>query len=188
MESVCFANSVMLRTSKSAVERLTSNKFDVCQRVAAVGLRLLTCPPQMPAFSPKMGVLFPFPLKYLHHGWPAVCLHFSKTIAAMGHIDGAEVAKHNSKKSCWIVLDSKAYDVTSFVSDHPGGAPIILRNAGSVSRENKLIRSHTNACLGCDRRIQEVPSTKLPERLPSIRCSTRPYRSKHLRSTSTTQE
>ncbi|OAL04077.1 hypothetical protein IQ06DRAFT_375085 [Phaeosphaeriaceae sp. SRC1lsM3a] len=53
----------------------------------------------------------------------------------MGHIDGAEVAKHNSKKSCWIVLDSKAYDVTSFVSDHPGGAPIILRNAGSDATE-----------------------------------------------------
>lgn len=51
----------------------------------------------------------------------------------MGKIDGAEVAKHNSKKSCWIVLDSKAYDVTNFLSEHPGGAPIILRNAGTVS-------------------------------------------------------
>jgi L-lactate dehydrogenase (cytochrome) len=50
----------------------------------------------------------------------------------MGHIDGAEVAKHNSKKSCWIVLDSKAYDVTSFAFEHPGGAPIILKNAGTV--------------------------------------------------------
>jgi L-lactate dehydrogenase (cytochrome) len=51
----------------------------------------------------------------------------------MGHIDGAEIAKHNTKKSCWIVLDSKAYDVTSFMSEHPGGAPIILKNAGTVS-------------------------------------------------------
>jgi L-lactate dehydrogenase (cytochrome) len=31
------------------------------------------------------------------------------------------------------VLDSKAYDVTSFMSEHPGGAPIILKNAGTVS-------------------------------------------------------
>jgi L-lactate dehydrogenase (cytochrome) len=54
----------------------------------------------------------------------------------MGHINGAEIAKHNTKKSCWIVLDSKAYDVTSFMSKHPGGAPIILKNAGTVSMRN----------------------------------------------------
>jgi L-lactate dehydrogenase (cytochrome) len=54
----------------------------------------------------------------------------------MGHIDGAEVAKHNNKKSCWIVLDSKAYDVTNFMIEHPGGAPIILKNAGTVSMHN----------------------------------------------------
>jgi cytochrome b involved in lipid metabolism len=50
----------------------------------------------------------------------------------MSSIHGAEVAKHNSKKSCWILLDSKVYDVTSFLSKHPGGAAIILKQAGSV--------------------------------------------------------
>ena len=30
------------------------------------------------------------------------------------------------------VLDSKVYDVTSFLSSHPGGAAIILRQAGTV--------------------------------------------------------
>jgi L-lactate dehydrogenase (cytochrome) len=52
----------------------------------------------------------------------------------MAKIDGAEVAKHNSKKSCWILLDSKVYDVTSFLSKHPGGAAIILKQAGSVCK------------------------------------------------------
>lgn len=47
-------------------------------------------------------------------------------------LDGAEVAKHNNKKSAWIVLDSNAYDVTSFLSKHPGGAAIILKQAGTV--------------------------------------------------------
>ena len=51
----------------------------------------------------------------------------------MGHIDGAEVAKHTKKNDCWIVLDSYVYDVTRFLSEHPGGAPIILKNAGTVS-------------------------------------------------------
>lgn len=54
-------------------------------------------------------------------------------IRTMAHIDGAEVAKHTKKNDCWIVLDSHVYDVTSFLSEHPGGAPIILKNAGTVS-------------------------------------------------------
>ncbi|KAF2682155.1 mitochondrial cytochrome-like protein b2 [Lentithecium fluviatile CBS 122367] len=53
----------------------------------------------------------------------------------MAAIDGAEVAKHNSKKSCWVVLHSKVYDVTSFLSKHPGGAAIILKQAGSDATE-----------------------------------------------------
>lgn len=51
----------------------------------------------------------------------------------MKHINGAEVAKHTKKNDCWIVLDSHVYDVTSFLSEHPGGASIILKNAGTVS-------------------------------------------------------
>ncbi|KAF1955897.1 mitochondrial cytochrome-like protein b2 [Byssothecium circinans] len=49
----------------------------------------------------------------------------------MSRIDGAEVAKHSSKNSCWIVLDSNVYDVTSFLGKHPGGAAIILKQAGT---------------------------------------------------------
>lgn len=45
-------------------------------------------------------------------------------------IDGAEVAKHSKKGSCWIVLDSNVYDVTSFLGSHPGGAAILLKQGG----------------------------------------------------------
>lgn len=51
----------------------------------------------------------------------------------MSAIDGADVIKHNSKNSCWIVLDSKVYDVTRFLGSHPGGAAILLKQAGTVS-------------------------------------------------------
>jgi cytochrome b involved in lipid metabolism len=51
----------------------------------------------------------------------------------MAPLDGAEVARHDNKKSCWIVLDSKVYDVTGFLSQHPGGAAVLLRQGGTVS-------------------------------------------------------
>lgn len=30
-------------------------------------------------------------------------------------LNGAEVAKHNSKDSCWVIVHGKAYDVTEFL-------------------------------------------------------------------------
>ncbi|CAN3359575.1 L-lactate dehydrogenase (cytochrome) [Diutina catenulata] len=41
-----------------------------------------------------------------------------------------EVAKHNSKSDCWVIIHGKAYDVTDFLSEHPGGSAIILKYAG----------------------------------------------------------
>jgi L-lactate dehydrogenase (cytochrome) len=43
-----------------------------------------------------------------------------------------EIAKHNSRQSCWVVIEGQAYDVTDFLDKHPGGATIILRYAGKV--------------------------------------------------------
>ena len=31
----------------------------------------------------------------------------------------AEVASHNSDKSCWVIIANKVYDVTKFLDDHP---------------------------------------------------------------------
>ncbi|KIW05031.1 uncharacterized protein PV09_04187 [Verruconis gallopava] len=42
----------------------------------------------------------------------------------------SDVAKHNSKESCWIIIAGRVYDVTDFVDAHPGGPGVILRYAG----------------------------------------------------------
>ncbi|KAF2016555.1 hypothetical protein BU24DRAFT_422915 [Aaosphaeria arxii CBS 175.79] len=45
--------------------------------------------------------------------------------------DYAEVAKHNTAESCWVVLYGNVYDVTEFIPEHPGGSKVILQLAGT---------------------------------------------------------
>ena len=47
----------------------------------------------------------------------------------------AECKKHNSDKSCWIVVHGKVYDVTDFLEEHPGGYDIILTVTGTRRHE-----------------------------------------------------
>ncbi|KAJ5130032.1 FMN-dependent dehydrogenase [Penicillium bovifimosum] len=50
-------------------------------------------------------------------------------------LTGAKVAEHNSKDSCWVIVHGKAYDVTEFLPEHPGGQKIILKYAGKDATE-----------------------------------------------------
>ncbi|EPS26388.1 hypothetical protein PDE_01324 [Penicillium oxalicum 114-2] len=50
-------------------------------------------------------------------------------------LTGAAVAEHNSKDSCWVIVHGKAYDVTEFLPEHPGGSKIILKYAGKDATE-----------------------------------------------------
>ncbi|CAE7243112.1 CYB2 [Symbiodinium sp. CCMP2592] len=48
----------------------------------------------------------------------------------LGWLAASEVAKHNSNTDCWVVVDGQVLDVTSFLSEHPGGELVILIFAG----------------------------------------------------------
>merc|ERR1719171_2312120 len=41
-----------------------------------------------------------------------------------------EVASHNNKADCWVVLHDRVLDVTAFLKDHPGGELAIITFAG----------------------------------------------------------
>jgi hypothetical protein len=46
-----------------------------------------------------------------------------------------EVAKHSTKASCWVILNDKVLDVTTFLKDHPGGELAILTFGGKDATE-----------------------------------------------------
>src|SRR5689334_5031430 len=52
-----------------------------------------------------------------------------------GNLTGEEIAQHNSRESCWVIVHGKAYDVTEFLPEHPGGPKIILKYAGKDATE-----------------------------------------------------
>lgn len=43
---------------------------------------------------------------------------------------GIELASHNSQDNCWLTINAKIYDVTKYISSHPGGADEIIRYCG----------------------------------------------------------
>ena len=36
-----------------------------------------------------------------------------------------QVAEHWSEDDCWVIIDGKVYDLTTFIYEHPGGSGII---------------------------------------------------------------
>merc|ERR1712117_676709 len=46
-----------------------------------------------------------------------------------------EVAKHNTKGDCWVVVNGEVLNVTNFLGDHPGGELAILTFAGKDATE-----------------------------------------------------
>lgn len=45
-------------------------------------------------------------------------------------LTNVEVAKHNSAKDCWLIINNKVYNISSYLGAHPGGASAISPYCG----------------------------------------------------------
>lgn len=66
-----------------------------------------------------------------------------------------EVAKHNTREDCWIIISGKVYDITDWAPHHPGGAGIARMYAGRDGTAEfgdyhsaKAVRHMAHFCLG----------------------------------------
>ena len=54
-----------------------------------------------------------------------------------------EIAKHNTKESCWAIIHGIVYDLTEFLSSHPGGSKVILKVSGSIDATSAFDQIHS---------------------------------------------
>uniref|UniRef100_A0A8L2Q7E2 Cytochrome b5 type B n=1 Tax=Rattus norvegicus TaxID=10116 RepID=A0A8L2Q7E2_RAT len=47
-----------------------------------------------------------------------------------------EVAKRNTAEETWMVIHGRVYDITRFLSEHPGGEEVLLEQAGADATES----------------------------------------------------
>lgn len=95
-----------------------------------------------------------------------------------------EVARHNTAKSLWVIINRKVYDVTAFHRLHPGGPNVLLQMGGKDATAASAT-SHKNAlpanlmwefCIGSVVRFKATPEqapkppqltlTKSPQAVP----------------------
>ncbi|KAI8087043.1 uncharacterized protein B0P05DRAFT_487466 [Gilbertella persicaria] len=58
----------------------------------------------------------------------------------------AEITKHQTADSCWVIYKNKVYDVTEFLEGHPGGDDLILDYAGKdVTEVMKDVLEHEHS-------------------------------------------
>lgn len=59
----------------------------------------------------------------------------------------AELARHASRRDCWVALQGMVYDVTDFLHDHPGGDHVLLDHAGADGTAAFVLQAHSTRAL-----------------------------------------
>ncbi len=51
-----------------------------------------------------------------------------------------EIAKHNNKNDCWMLISGNVYDITSFFGSHPGGNRVMEKTCGTDATDAYLTK------------------------------------------------
>ncbi|EFJ09284.1 hypothetical protein SELMODRAFT_271829 [Selaginella moellendorffii] len=85
----------------------------------------------------------------------------------------SELAEHNNRKDCWLLISGKIYDVTKFLEDHPGGDEVILSATGKDATDDFEDVGHSSSARDMMHSyyIGEVDSATLPAK-PTFKLAT----------------
>lgn len=70
-----------------------------------------------------------------------------------------DVAKHNNKSDCWLIVNNGVYNVTSFIGEHPGGPGEIIKHCGQDI--SSLSSEHPGGPFGSPRVQEELAPLKV---------------------------
>ena len=74
-------------------------------------------------------------------------IHYLRRANLMDKPERAKyLPKHKTAKDCWIIIDSRVFDVTNFLSQHPGGKKVLTRVGGKDATE-QFFQLHKNSVL-----------------------------------------
>lgn len=62
---------------------------------------------------------------------------------ALRVISWDEYAKHTNNLDCWLLIDGKVYDTTTFLAEHPGGDEILLKYSGLDASKPFNLQNHS---------------------------------------------
>lgn len=76
-----------------------------------------------------------------------------------------EYSKHTNNLDCWLLIDGRVYNTTTFLAEHPGGDDVLLKYSGLDATVPFNVQIHTPYAVSIrDSRIEgTIESLTMPE-------------------------
>ncbi|OQV22110.1 putative Cytochrome b5 [Hypsibius exemplaris] len=103
----------------------------------------------------------------------------AKTASSFKKYSTEQVASHNNKDDCWLIINGKVYDVTKFLEEHPGGEEVLIENSGRDATENFEDVGHSTDAREMMKdyligEIEDVKPKKAEPKKPLVKPDTKP--------------
>ncbi|KAL7163735.1 hypothetical protein ACSBR2_039789 [Camellia fascicularis] len=81
-----------------------------------------------------------------------------------------EASQHNTKDDCWVVIDGKVYDVSTYLDEHPGGDDVMVAATGKDATDEFEDAGHSKSAreLMETFRIGELDPASPPAIIPEL--------------------